>query len=255
MKQDFDWQIDIEDDEWGEPNKKKPRRKRPFNPAWFMIIATIVTIGVVGGWFAGQQQLEKSEATLRDSVQTLLDLEHEALLKGDGDFYFGRMADDPAWRAAQLRPENLNAARAGFTVTRAQTNGDFIWANVVWEEYGRSYQRIAFFQQQNGQLQHVTKDPDYWGNTLNAAQSWGNLAFSEIDEPFAKEIAITIDDLIDELCSETCKNNDFSLDFIIASDYLHNTSPNTIYLPSPRLLALDETASLGHAIIVTCVMQ
>ena len=245
MKKDFDWQIDIDDDHWGEPEKKSSQQKRPFNPAWFMIISTILAFGLVGGWFAGQQQIEKSEAELSQSVQALLDLEHNALLKGDGDVYFGSMADDAAWRAAQLQPENLAAARAGYTVTRAQANGDFIWTNVTWEEYGRFHQRITFFQQQNGQLQHVATDPNYWGTTQNTTQRWGKLTYPEIDEPFLADISSTITNLMTDLCPAQCTETRLPLHFVITTDFSRTAAPNTVHLPSPRLLALDKDGALG----------
>ncbi|MFQ5436212.1 MAG: ABC transporter substrate-binding protein, partial [Anaerolineae bacterium] len=238
MKNEFDWQIDIEEEEWGEPEKPPPAR-RQINPVWFMVVSTILVVGVLGGWFAGRRQVERSEADLSQSVQAVLDLERDAFLKGDGDLYFSVMADDPVWQAAQLRSENLAPVRAGYTVTRAQAQDDFIWANLSWEENGRSHQRIAFFQRQNGRLQHVPTDPNYWGKTMHLSQEWGKLTYSEIDEPFAADIAATAKKLMADTCAVQCIPDRLPVTLILTTDFSRTAAANTIHLPSPRLLTLD----------------
>lgn len=233
----FNWQLDIEEN-WGEPENQPPP-KRPSSPVWFLPIAAIILIALLTTWFAGRRQVARSEDELRQTLQTTLELARTAFRQGDGDLYYAFFANDPAWRAAQLLPENLTAARAGFTITRAQTQGEFVWANLIWEENGRSYQRLAFFQWQGGAYRLSPTDPAYWGSTLSRSAPWGELVFHGADEEMAALISAYVTDIVAETCPENCVDGRLPITLKIADNFKTTAAENTVQIPSPRLVALD----------------
>ncbi len=234
----FNWQLDIEES-WGEP-ENKPEPKRPLNAIWFLVVAVVVVTAVLSGWFAAQRQVTRAESALKETIQNILDLEHEAVSGGDGDLYFALLADDAAWRAAQLNPENLAANHAGYTVTRAQARDEFVWANVTWEAEGRTYQRIAFFQQQNGVYVHAPTAPGYWGEPLSRRSDWGDLAFRQIDEGMAALITAYVDKFIAETCPQNCVDGRLPFTLELTDNYQQTAVAGTIQAPSPRLAALGQ---------------
>jgi len=255
MKKGFDWQTDIEDEAWEEQEQQSLSHRRWLNPIWLAMLVAIVGIVSFGGWLS-EQQVEESDEALRQLVQDVLDREHQAFLNGDGELYFSMLADDPAWRAAQLRPENMMAARAGYTVTAAELHGDIVWADVVWEENGyidttqhnRLFQRIIFFERQNGQLVHIATDADYWGNwgeMVSRRYDWGELTYTAKDEPFVDEIAKTIAGLIAEICAVDCVAEQLPFHVAVMPDFSQTAKAHTIHIPSPRLLGLDENGEIN----------
>jgi ABC-type glycerol-3-phosphate transport system substrate-binding protein len=193
--------------------------------------------------------LEQSEAAAATAVQNLLDLEHDALLRGDGELYFSFYHNTPAWFSAQLQPQNLQAARAGYRVTRAEPHDDFIWANLAWttSQQAKSqrptettYQRIAFFQWQNGRLLHASTAPDYWGSWISYEEPWGALIFTERDELWAGEVADFVAEVVAEICEQDCVNGRLPITLHLANDYSDTAVPSQLRIPSPRLIALDE---------------
>ncbi len=158
---------------------------------------------------------------------------------GDGELFFSFLTDDPVWRFAQLNPENLAFFRAAPQVTRAEQHGAYLWANVAWETDGNTWQRIVFYQQVGGQLLYAPTTPDYWGQQHSTRQSWGGFEFYEVDAAWAVSIVTFVDDTVAELCAAGCQNLPFILS--IEPGFGQTADPTHIMIPSPRLLALDET--------------
>jgi ABC-type glycerol-3-phosphate transport system substrate-binding protein len=238
MKDQFDWFVGEEDEE-AVPLRSGSGRWLA-RSLWFLLITAVITATLLTSWQVGRKRLEQTEADAVTAVQALLDLEHAAFRRGDGDLYFSFYGNDPAWISAQLQPQNMAAARAGFQVTRAEPHDDFIWANLSWITNQRNYQRIAFFQQQNGQLTHAPTAPDYWGSWTSYDEPWGTLILTERDELWTDEIAGFITETVTEICEMACVDGRTPFILHLANDYSDTAVPNQLRIPSPRLIALDE---------------
>lgn len=238
MKDPFDWFVGEDADE-SVPLRAGSGRWLA-RSLWFLLVTAVLTTTLLTSWQIGRKRLEQSEAETKTAVQNLLDLEHDAFLRGDGDLYFSFYDDDPNWIAAQLQPQNMQAARAGYRVTRAETHDDFIWANLAWTTNQPTYQRIAFFRRQNGRLIHASTAPDYWGSWISYEESWGALIFTERDELWAAAVADFVSKTVTEICETGCIDGRSPFILHLANNYQDTAVPNQLRIPSPRLIALDE---------------
>lgn len=243
MSKQFDWHIAEGDNQPEQPDySSKPPHGRH---RLFWLITLLVPLLIFGGWGLAKYQLDRTQTRLRDQVQTVLDLERAALLAGDGDLFFALQADDPAWFAARLHPMAQARLRTGLRVTNVQAVGDYRWANVTWAEGDTVYQQVMFFKQAGepssaaGLLQHTPTAPDYWGRTFRMEAEWGQLAYPELDEPWAEEIAAFIGQAIGEICPIGCMDGRLPLTVVITPDQTETAVPHHLHIPSPRLLALN----------------
>ena len=247
MKDQFDWFIGEEDEE-AVPLRSGSGRWLA-RSLWFLLVTAVITATLLTSWQIGRNRLEQSEADAETAVQALLDLEHAAFQRGDGDLYFSFYGSDPNWISSQLQPQNMQAARSGLHVTRAELHDDFIWANLAWTTNEptnlltnqQTYQRIAFFQWQASQLTHALTVPDYWGSWKSIEQPWGGLVFTERDEDWAAEVANFVDEVISEICKKGCVDGRTPFILHLANDYKDTAVPNQLRISSPRLIALDES--------------
>ena len=246
MKDQFDWFVGEEDEE--AVSLRAGSGRWVARSLWFLLVTAVITTTLLTSWQIGQNRLEQSETDAVTAVQALLDLEHAAFQRGDGDLYFSFYSNDPTWIASQLQTQNLQSARAGFQVTRAESHDNFIWTNLAWTTNQQSnnptnpqtYQRIAFFQRQNGQLIHAPTAPDYWGSWTSYEQPWGGLIFTERDALWADEVANFVTETVTKICEEGCVDGRLPFILHLANDYSDTAVPNQLRIPSPRLLALDE---------------
>ncbi len=237
MSGQFNWFID--DEGKGAPPTPKSAHWAA-RSVWFLILTAVITVIILSSWKVGQNRVAQSEEDASEAVQHILDLEHDAFLRGDGDLYFSLHSPDSDWIPAQFWPVNMEAARAGFQVTRAEAHGDFIWANLAWETGGQTYQRIAFFQWQGGQLVHMPTASGYWGAWVSEGQPWGALIFTETDGEWAAQTADFVTEAVDEICRTGCVDGRRPFTLHLANDFKETAVPGQLRIPSPRLLALDE---------------
>ena len=240
MGEQFDWQFGESDEEREKP-VRAGKARRPINEAlWFWIATAVVAALLVAGWQIGQRQLAQVETRLRQGVQVVLDLEHEAVLAGDGELFLSVQAPDPAWFSAQLLAENQAANRAGLQATRVEQHEDYVWANVIWTEGGETWQRIAFFLWQDGRFVHVPAAPGYWGQRRSSTREWGELIVHEVDSAWADAIADFVAGVVAESCDAGCLEEQRPFTLFITADFSQTAAPGRIHVPSPRLLALTE---------------
>jgi ABC-type glycerol-3-phosphate transport system substrate-binding protein len=235
----FDWQTSEE----GE-RPVMVRRGAGWRGWLFLLGVGLLTGLILGGWWLGRRQEAAVQDRLRQQVQAVLDLERQAMAAGDGELFFSVQAGDPAWLAAQLQPANQAVTRAGVQVTRVEQQGDDVWANVAWMEDGNHYQRITFWQRQDGRLLHLPSSADYWGASLPFRYGWGSLAIQEADQQWAAEIAVFVEQVVAEVCAAGClperRPERLPFTLTVAPDYRGTALPNQLRVPSPRLVALDE---------------
>ncbi|MCP5097156.1 MAG: extracellular solute-binding protein [Chloroflexi bacterium] len=239
MSEQFDWHIgEDEDAELPEPALIPPSRL--LSPVLFFV-ATAVLLGVlIGGWRSGQQQLARSEDNLLAEVQTLLDMQHDAFLRGDADLFFSVFAEDDALRMAQLQLINQSGHRVGLEATRVRMRDGIVWANLGWTENGVSRQRIAFFSKEVVGIYQTTTDRAYWGKQIVQEADWGHLRIYEADQNWAGKINRFIANRIKDVCQADCIHENLPLTVVVRDDFKETAVANQIHLPSPRLLALDE---------------
>jgi ABC-type glycerol-3-phosphate transport system substrate-binding protein len=209
------------------------------------LATALVAALLIAGWQIGQRQLAQLETRLRQGVQVVLDLEHKAVLAGDGELFFTVQAPDPAWFSAQLLPENQAANRAGLQATRVEQHEDYLWANVTWSEGDETWQRIAFFLWQDGRFVHVPSAPGYWGQRRPSAHEWGELIVHQVDSAWSDTIAAFVAGVVAESCTAGCLEGQRPFALVITSDFSQTAAPGRIHVPSPRLLALTEAGEPG----------
>lgn len=241
MSEWIDWRVgEDEDEELATEGGARPQR--PFRSALLFLLAAAVLLGgALGLWGVSQRQLAQSEAALRQQVQDVLDLQHRAVLRGDGDLFFAYIGDDPAFRAAQLLPENVAAHRAGLTATRARLHDGVITANLRWTAGDETVQRIAFYQPNGAALRQIPTAPDYWGSRQVWRTGWGELKAWEIDAEWAGEMLRFVQGEITRHCREACRERPITV--AVTNDFRITAVPDTVHVPSPRLLGLDESGA------------
>ncbi|MCP4360832.1 MAG: extracellular solute-binding protein [Chloroflexi bacterium] len=237
MSDQFNWQIDEGGDQSAfDGPDPRPNDKRRWD---FWVGTAVLLCLLIAGWGITRHQLDRGQTDLRQQVQTLLDLEQKAFLARDGDLFFSAQAQDAGWFSDQLRPETQALYRAGLTVTNVQLVEDTIWANVTWQEGLDNYQRVMFFQMNNGRLQHIPHAPAYWGRPFRLETNWGALAYSEMDNGWSEEISLFAGQVISDVCAAGCLEDRLPLTIVLATDAGQTADPNRLHIPSPRLLALD----------------
>jgi ABC-type glycerol-3-phosphate transport system substrate-binding protein len=257
MGDPFDWQV-TEDEELADSQEILAHGRHPR----FWLLTILILFLIVGGWGLARYRLNRAQVELQAQVQAVLDLERAALHNGDGDLFFSVQTADPAWFSTQLRPQSQARVRTGLHVTQAQQVGEFIWANVRWQEASgqvaslqvarqspnlpvspppisqSSYQQIMFFQWQDGRLLHLPTDPDYWGRGLHLETAWGQLDYQEVDQAWAGELAAFVGQVITEMCLVDCPADRLPLTVALTADWGDTAVPHQLSIPSPRLLAL-----------------
>lgn len=241
----LDWEID-EDEE--RPRQVK-ERQLPFSSLFSVLMVIILAVVAFGIWQLREKETAEAEEDLRRQIQAALDREYAAIQDNDGELFLSYYDADPAQLAALLQPHNLAVLRAKPTVTRVDQSGSDIYTNIEWSENGKSWQRITFYRWQNGQLIHIPEVPTYWGQAIHTHQPWGDLFIHEQDQEWTEAIAVYTAVAIQSICRQPaarCDGRETHLSLTITADYLPTAANNQIRLPSPRLIALDESGRPGE---------
>lgn len=254
----LDWEIDEDEDR--PPEVKEGRL--PVSSLVTILAVVVVAAVAFGVWRYGEKETAETEAVLQEQVQASLDREREAIETNDGELFLSYYETAPpwisvayqpgdlAWLSYLLQPGNLAVLRAGPTVTRVEQQGGNVYANIEWSEGGETWQRITFFREQGGTLIHVPYAPAYWGEVVHTHQEWGDLFIYEQDQEWGSQIAKFVMAQIQQICrggnSSRCDGREMHLSVSITPDYGATAAPHQIYVPSPRLLALDEAGQPGE---------
>ena len=239
MSNRFDWQFDEE------PEEKAVRARHRWwspNALWVWGVTAVLLAAFLSGWFFVRQRDKQAADARIASVQAVLDLEHQAYQNGDGDLFFGVQANDPAWFAAQLQPENQTFYQAQNPpqITQADAHERFIWANANWSDAAGTWQRLLFFEQQAGIWIHVPADPAYWQNQITRRFDWGLLRFHVVDESWAASIGQFVEAVVAEVCAAGCVDEQMPFVLDVRADFAPTAVSGQINIPSPRLIGLDE---------------
>jgi ABC-type glycerol-3-phosphate transport system substrate-binding protein len=241
----LNWEID-EDEE--RPRQVK-ERQLPFSSLVTILIVILLAAVGFGIWQFSEKETAAAEEDLRKQVQAALDREHQAVQDNDGELFLTYYDIEPDWLSALFQPGNLAVLRAGPTVSRVEQSGSDIYTNIEWTAGGQTWQRITFYQWQNGQLVHVPKVPVYWGQVIHTHQEWGDLFVHEQDQEWTNQIAKFVTAQIQQICnvqkSIRCDGREAHLSLTITADYAPTAAENQLRVPSPRLTALDESGQPG----------
>jgi ABC-type glycerol-3-phosphate transport system substrate-binding protein len=243
----FDWEFDQDIPTEAGTRPERSRTLRKAGRFWFVVAAVILTLASI--WAIGRWQLARAERNAREEAQNVLNLISQAAANNDGELFFSLQAADPAWRALLLRPDQQAFYRAAPQITRAERHDNQIWANVSWIAGGREHQhqRLLFFQIQDDQLRQIPPSRDYWGTRQRSHHSWGDLLIYEADQEWSADIAAYVNELVQTRCADgRClpARRPFTLE--IRPDY-RQTAANLLYVPSPRLIALNSEGDPGPA--------
>lgn len=232
MTNEFNWQIE-------DTQEVRHSGRDPFHWSnWWWVVLALALVAAVALWHNVRQQLAAEQAALQIYVQRRLDLQHQAFVAGDGDLFFDSVQNNPALRAAQLWPLNQEAWRAGYTATQVEQLGESIAVvSAQWTAAGQTYQRLLFYEQTPNGLRQRPSPTAFWGQPQTIPTAWGKLVLYEVDEAWTAEFDRQISNAADFLCGRACP----PLDVIVAPDWADTAAPQTILIPSPRLIALDET--------------
>lgn len=244
MSVKLDWEID-EDEE--RPRQVK-ERKLPFSSLFSILMVIILAVIGFGIWQLREKEAAEAEEDLRKQVQAALEREYQAVKDNDGELFLTYYDADPDWISTLLQPRYLSVLWAEPRVTRVEQSGNDIYTNMEWSEGGETWQRITFYQWQNGRLVHVSEAPVYWGQVIHTHQDWGDLFVHEQDQEWAEAIAEFTAETVRRICRDRaarCDGREEHLSLAITSDYFPTAASNQVRLPSPRLIALDESGQPG----------
>ncbi|MEM7332324.1 MAG: extracellular solute-binding protein [Chloroflexota bacterium] len=240
MSDPFDWQIGEEDDELPAYEQKGQASRGYWIWSLLILVGTAVAGSLIfGGYQAGEHQAQQIQDTVGSIIQGHIDLQAQAVQRGDGEFFFGLHADNSSWRAAQLLPANQNFYKGNPQVTRIQEEENLIWASVSATVDGRTVSRIMFFSQENQELKQIPTDSQFWGKVNLLPTSWGELHFHDADAVWAEEIDLFVEEIIAKHCAVTCLENKTTFQLDIAPDFWKTAVANEVRVPSPRLLAIN----------------
>lgn len=242
----LNWEIDKDEKEPVEVEE----RQLPFSSIIAIITVLILALVAFGVWQVGQKEAAEAEKDLRQQVQAALDRERQALLDKDGELFLSYYQIEPESLSDLLQPDNIAVYRAGPTISRVEQHGNDIYANIEWSANGATWQRITFYQFQNGQLFHIPNVPVYWGQIIHTHHDWGDLFIHEQDQEWTNSIAEFVAAEVHSICqvqkSPRCNGRQEHLSLTLATDYSPTAAQDQIRLPSPRLLALDESGQPGE---------
>jgi ABC-type glycerol-3-phosphate transport system substrate-binding protein len=245
MGSQFEWHITEEEEARHAPQPEKKKPRRPIRPFWGVLLTAAIALVLIGRQFINKT-LDDSTAALITAAQDVLDLQHEAYLAGDGELFFSVYVNDDSWKMAQLLPSNQAKARAGLQVTTAEESEERVWATVNWEEDNETWQSVAFFLKQDSQLlSTIAFNETYWGDVTRQRQSWGGLILHEVDAEFGEPIAAFVDEWVAELCADDCVRSQMPFTLFVRQDFRETAVADELYIPSPRLVALDENNQPG----------
>lgn len=231
----FNWDFDQDIQAEAQPGRARSLRAEWF---WFIVAAVILTLASM--WAIGRWQLARVEREARAEAQTVLNLLNRAAVSGDNELFFSLQAADSAWQATLLQPDQQAFYRANPQITRAERRDNEIWANVSWTDNGREQQRLLFFRHEDNQLRQIPPPFDYWGTRQRSQHSWGALIFYEADQAWSDQIAAHVNEWVVTRCvDEACLPDRRPFTLQIRPDYRQTAAPNLLYIPSPRLRALN----------------
>jgi hypothetical protein len=236
-RQEFEWTFGEDEAAAG------VGRGRVRGPFWFMAAAVLAVLLLLLLWRGGQQQMAQTEAALAAQVQTALNELRAAQAAGDRERFWALLDDDPAWQAGQLQPTWQAFYGHELSVTRAQPYQSLIQANVQWTENGRIYHRLLFFREERGLPRLAAAPLDYWGQSDEQRYAWGSLRYGAADAAWVDALATFVARQVDQHCLAPCPR----LTVRLQPDWAETAVPHTIYVPSPRLVAVDEQGQPGPA--------
>lgn len=242
MSSQFDWQFDEENGD--SPTQRQPGRIRGALRFWVLLGLGLVLFATVYG---GNQWRQSSEAAAsRAAVQDVVDEMAAACAAGDGDRYFATQTADPAWQATQLHPRQTAVFCDEVTVTRTQREAERFEANLTWADQAGVWQRAGFFSETIDGLVMTAPPPSAFGPSTNRSTGWGTLLVGERDSAFAPAIDRFVQGVIDDTCAAaTCRPGSLPFTLSIRPDYRQTAEPSHLYVPSPRLVALDDAGQPG----------
>lgn len=238
----FRWRLDPE--LRSEQNRVHSAGRPP--PGKFRWRATAVLLCLLllaASWWQHQWAAGPLLARRQALLQTSLDQAHLSLLAGDGALFFTHFTDEPAWQAAQLRPFNQSLHRAGAQVKAVTFYPGVGRADVTWSEGAQVWQRMVFFAQSGDGWRMAPPEIGYWGQQQRRDAAWGTLVYYRLDEPWAEAVTQFVDAYYAEGCPNACASEPLTL--VLTHGYGETAVPHTLHMPSPRLIALDETGQPG----------
>ncbi len=243
MGNQFRWKEEPGLGEQQQPSSNSERR--PFRPEQRAqrVTALLLLLLLVAAWFLTQQAGEQAQRQRQENIQDMLEQARQSVLAGDGERFFSLFTANAAWRAAQLQPVNQLLFRAGARVQSLSHYPGVRQADVTWADGSQTWQRTLFFAQTEDGWRIAPPEVGYWGQQQQRAMPWGTLVYYRLDEPWAEAIAKFASSLHAELCAAGCAAERLTL--VVANGYGETAVPHTLHIPSPRLVALDETGQPG----------
>ncbi len=243
MGNQFRWKEEPGLGEQQQPSSNSERR--PFRPEQRAqrVTALLLLLLLVAAWFLTQQAGEQAQRQRQENIQDMLEQARQSVLAGDGERFFSLFTANAAWRAAQLQPVNQLLFRAGARVQSLSHYPGVRQADVTWADGSITWQRTLFFAQTEDGWRIAPPEVGYWGQQQQRAMPWGTLVYYRLDEPWAEAIAKFASSLHAELCAAGCAAERLTL--VVANGYGETAVPHTLHIPSPRLVALDETGQPG----------
>lgn len=243
MSSQFDWQFE-EGPSNGTP-QRPPGRIRGALRFWLALgLGLALFIGVYGAFRLRQaSQVEAS----REAAQAVVDEMAAACAAGDGHRYFATQSADPGWQATQLHPRQTAVFCDDVTVSRARQDGEQLEANLIWEDATGRWQRAAFFGQTVDGLVMTPPPVDAYGPTISMSYPWGTLLLPESEADFAPAIEQFVGQVVDEATCFDSRCGTAALPFTLhlRPDFAQTAAPYVLFVPLPRLVALDDSGQPG----------
>lgn len=243
MSSQFDWQFDEGNGDG--PPQRPPGRIRGALRFWLALGLGLALFAVVygGGRLRQAAQAEASRA----AVQAVVDEMAAACAAGDGDRYFATQSADAAWQATQLHPRQTTIFCGDVTVSRTRQDDEHLEANLIWEDAAGRWQRAAFFGQTVDGLVMAPPPVDAFGPTVSMSFPWGTLLLPESEADLAPTLDRFVQQVVDEATCFDGRCGTAALPFTlhVRPDYAQTVAPYELFVPLPRLVALDDSGQPG----------
>ncbi len=235
----FEW-PDPHDKEEQDQQKTAPPRRPKRNRRFVAVLLTALAVGAIALASASifWWRTWPSTDELTRAVELQLETEKSAVSLGNHELFLSLHDDDPAWVAAryrQLTEEPVQLPK----VAAVTASGSFLRTVLEWTEGGTDWQRLAFFQWQDGRLVRVASDPDFWGPLEEVETSWGSIRYHTSDRPLLDELDRVVEQTIDGACAQECVAAQLPFTLELAHDAGGGYVDGVVRIPSPRLIGFD----------------
>lgn len=233
----------------GLPSGPAHRRRRVILTLALTLLALVAVVTL-----ALHQRVIQNQRRLRADIQAVVDLEAQAIARGDGELFLSFQNQENAdwfeWRKTAFERHVGNALGwPQLKVTDVELAGDYAWVRTVGsgEAGDEQFEWVLFYRRVDDAWRQAAPDMRYWGAERERDIGPLHLVYRERDEPYIQAITAELSKLLISFCGDLGCPADLSLtvQLVLPHPYgcLELATPDVIAIPSLAALPQPTEAS------------